>query len=72
MKDKYIVIAFLVGYALGGINAYIWLKTHINPTISQQSSVEGYTLYKLCPDGKTAEQEISHDGSKIIHLGCQR
>lgn len=69
--NKYIYIAFVVGYLIGGINAYIWLKTHINPLIPQVEVREMYTLWKLCPDGKTAAEEINHNGTKIIKLPCR-
>jgi len=69
---KYPLIAFMIGYCIGGFNAYIWLKTHINPLIPQVEVREMYTLWKLCPDGKTAAEEINHDGTKIIKLPCDR
>ena len=69
---KHIYIAFVVGYLIGGINAYIWLKTHINPLIPQVEVSEMYTLWKLCPDGKTAADDINYDGTKIIKLPCDR
>jgi len=34
-------------------------------------SNDNYTVSKLCPDGKTAMQEISSDGSSIINLQCK-
>lgn len=73
---KYSLIAFMIGYLLGGLNAYIWLKTHINPLVPTQIplqvNIEGYTLWKLCSDGKTAAEEISNDGATIIKLPCDR
>lgn len=72
--NKYFYIAFVVGYLIGGLNAYIWLTTHVNH-ISQPAKMvpaDNYTLWKLCPDGKTAAEEISADGSKIIVLPCDR
>lgn len=34
-------------------------------------SEDNYTVSKMCPDGKTAMQEISSDGSSIINLQCK-
>jgi hypothetical protein len=74
--NKFVFGAFAVGYLLGGLNLYLWQVSHrvlghSEDLISHETKmVEGYTLWKLCPDGKTAMEEISNDGTKIITLDC--
>jgi len=73
MKDIVTGIALVCIGVSGIIGTYriSEIEDHIShPAKLVEVKQDNYTLWKLCPDGKTAAEEISADGTKIIRLPC--
>lgn len=71
------ILPYIIGY---GIVIYAVILTFTiqdaykqfsQPANMVEVKQDNYTLWKLCLGGKTAAEEISADGSKIIRLPCQ-